>query len=89
MQRQIKKTILFLGLTLITMGLFTKFFGQTQNKHPASVSQTKTGGHKEEWDFYFSNVDDKLSSLFVDLGLHNIAPIRDKPNVVWISIKNQ
>ena len=43
--------------------------------------------HLEEWDFYFSNVNDKLGSLFVDLGLRTIAPMADKPNIVWVSIK--
>jgi uncharacterized protein (TIGR01619 family) len=42
--------------------------------------------HVEEWDFYMSNVDGVIGSLFVDLGLINIAPVADKPNVVWISI---
>lgn len=43
--------------------------------------------HLEDWEFYFSNVDDKLSSTAVDLGLANIAPIRTQPNVMWVSIK--
>lgn len=87
MQRQNTKTILFIGLILISMGLFNKLFGQSKINSLTSVSITKTDGHKEEWDFYLSNIDDKLSSLLVDLGLHQIAPIKDKPNVVWISIK--
>ncbi len=69
------------------MGIFNKLFGQSQTKPQPDVSQTKTEAHKEEWDFYFSNVDDKLSSVFVDLGLHKNAPIKDKPNIIWISIK--
>jgi uncharacterized protein (TIGR01619 family) len=43
--------------------------------------------HQEEWDFYFSNVDDKPSSIAVDLGLSSVAPIRTQPNVMWVSIK--
>lgn len=87
MQRQTTNTILFIGLTVISMGLFNKLLGQSKTNPTTSVSPTKSEGYKEEWDFYFSNVDDKLSSLFVDLGLHKVAPIKDKPNVVWISIK--
>ena len=68
------------------MGLFDKLFGKTNLEKPTISSITKAG-HQEEWEFYFSNVDDKLGSIFVDLGLHKIAPILDKPNVVWISIK--
>lgn len=68
------------------MGLFDKLFGKTNPEKP-TISSNKKAGHQEEWEFYFSNVDDKLGSIFVDLGLHKIAPIIDKPNVVWISIK--
>ena len=32
-------------------------------------------------------MDDKLGSIYIDLGLNKIAPIADKPNVAWISIK--
>lgn len=68
------------------MGLFDKLFGKTNPEKPTATSQPKVG-HKEEWEFYFSKVNDKLGSLFVDLGLHKVAPIADKPNIVWVSIK--
>jgi len=68
------------------MGLFNNLFGQPKTKPQSTVSHSKSI-HNGDWDFYFSNVDGKLSSLFVDLGLHKIAPLNDKPNVVWISIK--
>jgi uncharacterized protein (TIGR01619 family) len=42
--------------------------------------------HVEDWDFYISNVDGVIGSILVDLGLINIAPVRDKPNLAWISI---
>ena len=79
-------TILALTITAFSMGLFDKLFGKTNSLQPTSTSQPKVG-HQEEWEFYFSNVNDKLGSLFVDLGLHKVAPIADKPNVVWVSIK--
>ena len=72
--------------TAFTMGLFDKLFGKTNPQQPTTTSATKAG-HQEEWEFYFSNVNDKLGSLFVDLGLYKVAPIADKPNVVWVSIK--
>jgi len=67
------------------MGLFDKLFGKTNPKKSKSTSQPKAG-HQEEWEFYFSNVNDKLGSLFVDLGLREVAPMTDRPNVVWVSI---
>ncbi|TCD12707.1 DUF695 domain-containing protein [Pedobacter frigidisoli] len=64
------------------MGLFKNLFGNKQQteipKHPL---------HKEEWDTYFTNVDDKLGPILVDLGLKSIAPINDMGSLVWISIQ--
>lgn len=68
------------------MRLFGKLFGKTNPEKPTTPSQP-TVGHQEEWEFYFSNMNDKLGSIFVDLGLHKVAPIADKPNVIWVSIK--
>ena len=45
--------------------------------------------HVENWDFYMSNVDGVIGSFFIDLGLKAIAPVADKPNVVWVSIDMQ
>lgn len=78
-------TILALTTISISMGLFDKLFGKTNSEKPATT-QPKVG-HQEEWEFYFSNVNDKLGSIFVDLGLQKVAPLTDKPNVVWVSIK--
>jgi uncharacterized protein (TIGR01619 family) len=67
------------------MGLFDKFFGkkETESKPEAPNSNPS---HEEEWDFYFSNVDDILGSFYVDLGLAKIAPLSEKPNLVWVSV---
>jgi uncharacterized protein (TIGR01619 family) len=43
--------------------------------------------HEQEWDFYFSNVDDIIGSFYLDLGLTHVAPIENKPNLVWISLQ--
>jgi uncharacterized protein (TIGR01619 family) len=78
-------TILAITITVFSMGLFNKLFGKT-NSEKQITTQTRVE-HKEEWEFYFSNVDDKIGSILVDLGLKKVAPIKDKPNVVWITIK--
>src|SRR5690606_39452416 len=78
-------TILALTTISISMGLFDKLFGKTNSEKPAATQPRV--GHQEEWEFYFSNVNDKLGSIFVDLGLRKVAPLTDKTNVVWISIK--
>jgi uncharacterized protein (TIGR01619 family) len=68
------------------MGLFEKFFGKKdQEDTPEQAAVVPT--HKEEWDFYFSNVDDVIGSFYIDLGLIDIAPVSDKPNLVWISVQ--
>lgn len=51
------------------------------------IFSTKPAKHEADWDFYLCNVNDKIASIIVDLGLHNIAPLTDKPNLVWISLK--
>lgn len=79
-------TILALTTTVLTMGFFDKLFGKTNPEKTTIATQPKIG-HQEEWEYYFSNVNDKLGSLFVDLGLSKVAPMKDKPNVVWVSIK--
>jgi hypothetical protein len=38
----------------------------------------------DEWDFYFCNVNNRLASIFLDLGLRKLAPDRDKPNLLWV-----
>ena len=53
------------------------------------MEKENKSNHVEEWDFYMSNVDDVIGSFFIDLGLRKIAPVTDKPNIVWISIKMQ
>jgi uncharacterized protein (TIGR01619 family) len=46
----------------------------------------KAQNHKEEWDFYMLNVDDKIASIYLDLGLKSVAPISGKGNIFWVSI---
>lgn len=62
------------------LGFLSNIFGGKNEK-------TNKMNHQEDWDFYLTNVDNKLSSIAVDLGLKSVAPILDKQNVVWISLK--
>lgn len=39
---------------------------------------------KDDWDFYFSNVNDVLSSLMVNLSAIDRAPDRAKPWLLWV-----
>jgi uncharacterized protein (TIGR01619 family) len=43
--------------------------------------------HEAEWDFYFSNVDDKPGSFYLDLGLSQIAPVDSMPHFFYVSLK--
>lgn len=68
------------------MGLLNRFFKiktvKTNNSQlPLTIK------HNEEWDFYFSNVDDVLGSFYIDLGLAKMAPLASYSNLVWISVK--
>lgn len=68
------------------MGFFDKLFQKTNARELTAPAQSQVE-YQEEWEFYFSNVDGKLGSLCVDLGLKKIAPIANKPNVAWVSIR--
>jgi len=68
------------------MGLFGKLFGKKETESKPEIPADNPS-HEEDWDFYFSNVDDIIGSFYVDLGLVKVAPLTDKPNLVWISLK--
>lgn len=38
----------------------------------------------DNWDFYLCNVNDALSSIFVDLGLRETAPDPVRPHLFWV-----
>jgi uncharacterized protein (TIGR01619 family) len=66
------------------MGLFSKILGKTPDMENKTQLIEK---HQEEWDFYLTNVDDKISSIYLDLGLRKIAPIKNQNNVMWITLR--
>lgn len=68
------------------MGLFDKLFGKKKQDGKPELKPTSQP-YKEEWIFYFSNVDNIIGSIYIDLGLAQIAPIINKPNLVWISVQ--
>lgn len=81
-------SILLPSLTLlIFMGLFSKMFGGKNNNSEQPDVRQSNSLHQEDWGVYLCNVDNKVTSIVVDLGLHKIAPIKDKPNVAWVSLK--
>ncbi len=68
------------------MGLFNKFFSKKEEEFQ-NDKKIDNNNHEEEWDFYFSNVDDIIGSFYIDLGLSKVAPLIDKPNLIWLSLK--
>ena len=80
------QNMVILALIIISMGLFNKLYSQFNSEEPMT-NQQPISLHQEKWDFYFTNVDDKLGSIFVDLGIKSVAPMSDKQNLVWVIIK--
>lgn len=84
-----KKTfsiIVILSLAILMAWFsFSKIWGRSDKKQ--EVARDLETECRDDWDFYFSNVDGRLASLFVNIGLYNAAPFADKPNVAWVSIK--
>jgi len=61
------------------MGIFNKLFA----KEPKNIEKE----HIEEWTSYFTNVDNKYSSIALDLGFYKMAPVNSKDHILWISIE--
>ena len=61
---------------ILFLGFLSRIFGQSEpNKD-----------YQPDWTFYFSNVNDKLSSIATDLNLVAIAPVKGQENVIYVSI---
>ncbi len=55
------------------MGIFSNIFGQKKIE--------------QNWEFYFTNIDDKPASIALNLALKDILPIKKLPILSWISVK--
>jgi uncharacterized protein (TIGR01619 family) len=88
MNKKITALTFLFGIILITssMGLLGKLFGNEKKQQTKKTLSIKNS-HEEKWEIYFTNINDKLGSIIVDLGLYSIAPIKEKPNLVWVTIK--
>ncbi len=61
--------------------------GGKNNNFEQAFEKQSISEYQEDWGVYFDNVDNKVSSIVVNLGLYKVAPMKDKPNVAWVSIK--
>ena len=52
-----------------------------------TAQSSKISNYHPDWTFYFTNVDDKLSSIATDLNLAKVSPIKGQDIVIYISIK--
>lgn len=41
----------------------------------------------ENWDFYICNVNDVVASIYLNLGLRETAPERERPNLLWVWVQ--
>lgn len=60
-------------ILIFYMGLLNNLFGQ--KKYP------------EDWNFYLTEIDGKRASISLNLALKELIPIKEKPNLTWISVK--
>ncbi len=42
--------------------------------------------HDENWEFYFTMIQDNIASFFVDLGLKKIAPVYEQPFFLYMAL---
>jgi len=40
----------------------------------------------DDWDFYFARINDAVSSIFIDLGIRDEAPVENRPWLLWMSL---
>lgn len=55
------------------MGFLNSLFGQ--KKYP------------EDWNFYLTEIDGKHASIQLNLALKQVIPLKEKPNLTWVSVK--
>lgn len=55
------------------MGFLNNLFGQKK--------------YSEDWNFYLTEIDGKKASIRLNLDLKKSIPIKEKPNLSWISVK--
>jgi uncharacterized protein (TIGR01619 family) len=53
------------------------------------LSPLSTSAQQQDWDFYFTNIDDKPASIGLNLALHDTAPLANKPYCFWITLPLQ
>ncbi len=41
----------------------------------------------DEWNFYFCSIEDKLASIYVDLGIMDLTPIKEIPFMTYVRLK--
>ncbi|MCD7971947.1 MAG: DUF695 domain-containing protein [Candidatus Azobacteroides sp.] len=68
------------------MGLFDKLFGKSEKKKESPEPERKYVGHKQEWDSYLTHVDQVIGSIMLDLGLYEIAPLKDRSTCIWLAV---
>ena len=67
------------------MSILGKILWKKKNENIQTSSSNPE--YQEDWTFYIANVNDKLTSISVDLGFAKIAPIIRQKDFLWISIK--
>lgn len=66
-----KKSLIFIFFIFIVMWFLSNIFWKSDN-----VLETEKYVREPNWDVYIWYLDDKVASVYVDLGLKNIAPIK-------------
>jgi uncharacterized protein (TIGR01619 family) len=67
----------------------TKFFLKLCASVPLWLIFFSASAQTQDWDFYFTNIDDKPASVGLNLALHDTAPFADKTYCLWIILKFQ
>lgn len=60
---------------------------QVQHQEQTPPAEPREAAAPDEWDFYIGRVNGELASLFVDLGIRDRVPDRQRPWLLWVWVK--
>lgn len=83
------RTINFTAKTLRMQRFFSAALCASMFSLLLIFSAFSTSAQTQDWDFYFTNIDEKPASVGLNLALHDTAPLTDKTYCLWIILKFQ
>lgn len=79
----IRRSIIFFHLVLL-LGFASGQVQSQSNKAAVPGNSASMKNIPDNWGSYFANVNNKLASIALNLGLRSYVPMHDKPELLWV-----